>query len=48
MAISKTAKILLILGASALAVILVAIIGIALLAESLVKPGVPDNSVLVL
>jgi protease IV len=45
---SKTAKILLIIGASALAVVLVAIIGIALMAESLGKPDIPDNSVLVL
>jgi len=45
---SKTAKILLIIGASALAVVLVAIIGIALMAESLGKPNIPDNSVLVL
>jgi len=48
MAMSKTAKILLIIGASALAVVLVAIIGIALMAESLGKPDIPDNSVLVL
>ncbi len=48
MAISKTAKILLIIVASAFTIILVAIIGIALLAESLGKPDVPDNSVLVL
>ena len=45
---SKTAKILLIVGASIVAVFLVAIIGIALMAESLGKPKVPDNSVLVL
>ncbi len=45
---SKTAKILLIVGASILAVVLVAIIGIALMAESLGKPNIPDNSVLVL
>jgi protease-4 len=45
---SKTAKILLIVGASILAVLLVAIIGIALMAESLGKPNIPDNSVLVL
>jgi len=45
---SKTAKILLVIGASALAVFLVAIIGIALLIESLGKPNIPDNSVLVL
>jgi protease-4 len=45
---SKTAKTLLIIGVAAFAVILVAIIGIALLAESIGKPNVPDNSVLVL
>jgi protease-4 len=48
MAMSKTAKILLIIGAVVFAVVLVAIIGIALVAESLGKPFVPDNSVLVL
>ncbi len=48
MAMSKTAKTLLIIGVAAFAVILVAIIGIALLAESIGKPNVPDNSVLVL
>lgn len=48
MAMSKTAKTLLILGGAALAVFLVAIIGFALLAESMGKPYVPDNSVLVL
>ena len=48
MAMSKTAKTLLILGGATLAVLLVAIIGIALLAESISKPSVPDNSVLIL
>ncbi len=48
MAMSKTAKILLIVGGAILAVVLVAIIGIALLAESMGKPKVADNSVLVL
>jgi protease-4 len=48
MAMSKTAKVLLIGGAVVLSVFLVAIIGIALLAESLGKPDVPENSVLVL
>lgn len=48
MAMSKTAKTLLIVGAVAVAVFLVAIIGIALLAESMGKPNVPENSVLVL
>lgn len=48
MAMSKTAKTLLIIGASALVVVLIAIIGIALIAESFGKTDVPDNSVLVL
>ncbi len=48
MAMSKTAKTLLIVGAVVLTCVLVAIIGIALLAEALRKPQVPDNSVLVL
>jgi protease-4 len=48
MAMSKTAKVLLIGGAVVIAVFLVAIISIALLAESLGKPDVPENSVLVL
>jgi protease IV len=48
MAMSKTGKVLLIVGGVVLAVFLVAIIGIALLAESLGKPEVPENSVLVL
>ena len=45
---SKTAKVFLILGGIILAVGLVAVIGIALLAGSLSKPDVPENSVLVL
>lgn len=45
---SKTGKVLLIVGGAIFAVVLVAIIGIALLAESLGKPDVPENSVLVL
>jgi protease-4 len=48
MAMSKTAKALLIAGGVTLAVVLVAIIGIALMAESLGKPSVSNNSVLVL
>ena len=48
MAMSKTAKTLLIIGGIFLTVILVAVIGITLLAKSLGKPDVPDNSVLVL
>lgn len=48
MASSKTTKWVLIGGGLLLAVVIVAIIGIALLATSLSKPGVPNNSVLVL
>ncbi len=48
MAMSKTAKILLIVGGIFLAVFLVAIIGIALIVESISKPDVPENSVLIL
>ena len=48
MAMSKTGKALLITGGILVALLLVAIIGIALVAESLGKPDVPDNSVLVL
>lgn len=45
---SKTTKTLLIVGASLFAIVLIAVIGIALLAESVTKPNVPENSVLVL
>ena len=45
---SKTAKILLIVGGIMLAVVLIAVIGIALIAESMGKPEVAENSVLVL
>ena len=48
MAMSKTAKVLLIGGGIFLAVVLVAIIGIALIAGSMGKIEVPENSVLVL
>lgn len=48
MAISKTGKVVLIVGGIVFALILVGIIAIALLAESLGKPSVPNNSVLVL
>ena len=48
MAMSKTAKVILIGGGLLLAFFLIAIIGIALMAESLGKPDVPQNSVLVL
>ena len=48
MAMSKTGKVLLIVGGIFLVVFLVAIIGIALIAESMGKPNVPENSVLVL
>ena len=45
---SKTGKILLITGGVLVVFFLIAIIGIALIAESLGKPDVPNNSVLVL
>lgn len=48
MAISKTGKTILIIGGVLLALFLVAIIGIVIIAESLGKPSVPENSVLVL
>ena len=48
MAMSKTAKTLLIIGGILLTFFLAAIIGIALWAESIGKPNVPNNSVLVL
>jgi protease IV len=48
MAISKTGKTLLIIGGVLFAFLLVAIIGIALLAESMGRPSVPNNSVLAL
>jgi protease-4 len=48
MAMSKTAKTLLIIGGIALSLILFAIIGLVLLAETIGKPNVQENSVLVL
>lgn len=48
MAMSKTGKILLIVGGIFLALFLVAIIGIMIFAESVSKPKVAENSVLVL
>lgn len=45
---SKTGKVLLILGGVIFAFILVAIIGFAVIFESMGKPSVPENSVLVL
>lgn len=48
MAMSKTGKVLLIGGGVLLAVFFIGIIGIALLAESMGRPQVADNSVLVL
>ena len=48
MAMSKTGKVILIIGGIFFAFILVAIIGFALVFESMGKPSVPDNSVLVL
>ena len=48
MAVSKTAKTLLIIGGIFFALVMVAIIGIALMVSSVGKPSVPENSVLVL
>ncbi len=48
MAVSKTAKVFLIVGGIVFALVLVAIIGIALIVSSVGKPNVPENSVLVL
>lgn len=48
MAMSKTGKVFLIVGGIVFALILVGIIALALLAETLGKPSVPNNSVLVL
>ncbi len=48
MAASKTAKILLIIGGILFVLVVVGIIGFALIAESLGRPDVPNNSVLVL
>src|SRR5829696_1720348 len=48
MAMSKTSKVLLILGGTLLVVLVVGVIVAALLAESFGKPSVPNNSVLVL
>ncbi len=45
---SKTGKVLLIIGGILFALLLVAVIGFALIANSLGKPDVPENSVLVL
>lgn len=45
---SKTGKILVIIGGIFIALVLVAIIGLALIAESFGTPNVPENSVLVL
>lgn len=45
---SKTSKVLLIVGGLVFAVLILGIIGIILMAESLGRPSVPDNSVLVL
>src|SRR5258706_2836702 len=48
MAISKTAKIFLLLGGILLALLIVAIVGIIYLSRSMGRPDVADNSVLVL
>ncbi len=48
MAMSKTSKVLLIVGGIIFVVLIVGIIAIFLLAESMGRPSVPENSVLVL
>src|SRR5687767_4383717 len=48
MAMSKTGKVVLILGGLLLALIFVAVIGIVLIARTMGRPDVADNSVLVL
>lgn len=48
MAMSKTSKVLLIIGGIFLVVVVVGVIAVALLAESFGRPSVPNNSVLVL
>ncbi|MCW5962378.1 MAG: signal peptide peptidase SppA [Pyrinomonadaceae bacterium] len=48
MAISKTAKVFLILGGIITAFVLVGLIGFAILADRIGRPSVPDNSVLVI
>lgn len=48
MAMSKTSKVLLIVGGIIVVVLIVGIIGLILMAESLGRPSVPENSVLVL
>lgn len=48
MAASKTTKVILIIGGVLFAVVLVSIIGLVLLADTLGRPSVPNNSVLVL
>jgi protease-4 len=45
---SKTSKVLLIVGGTVLVVLIIGIISIFLIAESMGRPSVPDNSVLVL
>lgn len=48
MAISKTSKVLLILGGLVLVFVVIGIVGFVLLADRIGRPSVPDNSVLVL
>src|SRR5687767_14225645 len=48
MAMSKTSKVILIVGGTIFTVLVVGIIAVILLAESIGRPSVPDNSVLVL
>src|SRR5687768_4793213 len=48
MAMSNTSKVLLVIGGTIFVVVIAGIIGLFLIAESLGRPSVPDNSVLVL
>src|SRR5688572_18245712 len=48
MAMSKTSKVLLFIGGSIFAIFVIGIIALFLMAESLGRPSVPENSVLVL
>ena len=48
MAMSKTSKVLLIIGGALFALLIVGVIALVLLAESMGRPSVPENSVLVL
>ena len=48
MAISKTAKVFLVLGGILVAFVIIAVVGIVLISRSMGRPDVPNNSVLVL